>query len=131
MGHKATNCWEHEVNKDNRANNWKKKEEKDERALNVEVLFGCTEICVIEYENGEVLFKIDLWELVPQKLDKILVPSNPHDDNKNNMGNIKMEETKEDGLDGKNRSSRTECFLSKVEKLALPARVDLLQSTNT
>ena len=59
-----------------------------------------------------------------------MVPSNPPDDNKNNMGNVNMEETKEDGLDGEKGSSGTKCCLSKIEKLAVPARVALLQSTN-
>ena len=60
----------------------------------------CTKTCVIRYENGKVLFKIDLWEFLLQKLDKISLPSNPSDDNKNNMGNINLKETKEDDLDG-------------------------------
>ena len=47
------------------------------------------------------------------------------DDSKNNMGNINMEETREDGFDGE-----TECYLSKIEKLAVPARLALLQSSN-
>ena len=56
----------------------------------------------VQYENSEVLFKIDLWELVLQKLEEIPVPSNPPDDNKNGMGNINMEESKKDGMDGGN-----------------------------
>ena len=91
---------------------------------------SCTETSAIEYKNGKVLFKIDLWELLLQKLDKILVPSNPSDDIKKNMGNINMEETKEDALDGENGSSGTKHCLSKIEKLAVPARVVLLQSAN-
>ena len=78
-------------------------------------------------ENNEVLFVIDLWELVLQKLEKILVPSNPPDDNKHSMGNINMEENKKDG---ENCTGRTECCLSKIEKPAVPARVALLQSAN-
>ena len=62
--------------------------------------------------------KIDLWEL--QKLEEISIPSNPPDDNKNVMGNINMEESTKDGEKG---SSRIECCLSKIEKLAIPARV--------
>ena len=47
------------------------------------------------------------------------------------MGNINLEETIEDGLDGKKGSSGMECCLSKIEKLAVSARVALLQSTNS
>ena len=65
-----------------------------------------------------------------QKLDEIPVPSNPTDDNKNDKGNINMEDNKNDGQDGKNSSSGTECCLSKIEELTVPARVALLQSTN-
>ena len=90
----------------------------------------CTETSTIEYENSKVLFKVDLWELMLQKLEEILVPSNPPDGNKNNMGNINMEENKKDGLDGENSRGRTECCLSKIKKLTLPTRVALLQSTN-
>ena len=117
MGHEASNCWEHEANKDERPKNWKKKEEKEVEASNIEILLGCTKTSTVKYENGEVLFENDLWELALQKLDKIPVPSNPPDDNKNNMGNIIMEETKENGLDGEKRSSGTECFLNNIEKL--------------
>ena len=83
-----------------------------------------------QYEADKVLFKIDLWELAFQKLDKIPVPSNPHDDNKNNMDNISKEETKEDGLDGEKSSSGTKCCLNKIEKPAVLARGTLLQSAN-
>ena len=130
MGHKAKNCWEHEANKDRRPKNWKKKEDKEERASNIEVPYGCTKTIMIEYENSKVLFEIELWELVLQKLDEIPVPSNPPDDNKNDMGNINMEENKKDGLDGENSTGGTECCLRNIEKLALPARVALLQSAN-
>ena len=61
-----------------------------------------------KYENSKVLFEIDLWELVLQKLQEIPVPNNPPDDNKNSMGNINMEENKKDGLDGENSTSGTE-----------------------
>ena len=40
VGHKATNCWEHEANIDKRPKNWKKKEEKEVGASNFEVLLG-------------------------------------------------------------------------------------------
>ena len=43
------------------------------------------------------------------------------------MGNINMEENK---MDGEKGSSGTECCLSKIEKLAVPARVALMQSIN-
>ena len=43
-------------------------------------MLGCNKVSVIEYENSKILFEIDLWELVLQKLREILVPSNPHDD---------------------------------------------------
>ena len=46
------------------------------------------------------------------------------------MGNIRFEEYKNDGLDDEKSIGRTECCLSKIEKLAVTARVDLLQSTN-
>ena len=83
MGHKAANCWELKANKDMRPKNWKKKEEKEVGALNIEVLFGCIEGSVIEYKNSEVLFEVDLWEIALQKLEEILVLNNPPDDNKN------------------------------------------------
>ena len=38
VGHKAANCWELKANKNKRPMNWKKKEEKEVRASNVEVL---------------------------------------------------------------------------------------------
>ena len=59
-------------------------------------------------------------------METFTVPSNLPDD-ENGMGNINMEENKMDGGKG---SSRTECCLSKIENLAVPARVALLQSTN-
>ena len=65
-----------------------------------------------------------------QKLDKILVPHNPPDDDKNNMGNIDIEQTKEDGLDGEKDSSGTKCCSNKIEKQVVPVRVALLQSTD-
>ena len=79
---------------------------------------GCTEAITIKYENCRVLVEIDLWEFVLQKDDDIPVPSNTPDENKNNMGIINMEETKKDGMDGENSTGRTECCLSKIEKLA-------------
>ena len=57
-----------------------------------------------------------------------LIPSNPSDNN--NTGNINIKDSIEDGLDCENNSSGTECCLCKIEKLAIPARVALLQSTN-
>ena len=94
--------------------------------MNVEVLLGYTKTSTMEYKTDKVLFKINLWELALQKLDKIPVPSNPPDDNKNNMGNVNIEKNKEDHLDGEKGSIGTECCLSKIEKLAVPARVALL-----
>ena len=88
---------------------------------------GCTKASAIEYKNSKVLFKIDLWELALQKLKEVLVPSNPPDDSKNGTGNINM---KENGKDGKKGLNSTECCLGKIEKLAIPAKVSLLQSTN-
>ena len=82
------------------------------------------------YQNKTVMFEIDPWELALQKLDEIPVPGNPPDDSKNNMGNIKIKEIKEDGLAGEKDSSGTKYCSSKIEKLAVPARVTLLQSTN-
>ena len=64
---KATNCWKHETNKDKRPKNWKKKEKKEVGALKIEVLLGSTKASTIKYENSEVLFKNDLWELVLQR----------------------------------------------------------------
>ena len=81
-------------------------------------------------KTDEVLFEIDMWELALNKLDKIPISSNLPDDSKNNMGNINIGKTKEDGLDGEKGSSGTKCCLSKIEKLAVPARVALLQGTN-
>ena len=91
---------------------------------------GCTKTSAIESETDKVLFKIDPWELALQELDKILVPSNPPGNNKNNMGNINKEEIKKDGLDGEKGSNGTKCYSSKIEKLAVLARVALLQSAN-
>ena len=82
------------------------------------------------YENSDVLFKIDLWELALQKLEEIPVLSNPLDDDENGMGNINMKKNKKDGLDDENSTVGTNCCLSKIEKLAVPTRVALLQSTN-
>ena len=78
----------------------------------------------------EVLFRIDLWELVLQKLEEILVSSNPPNDNKNDMGNMNMEESKKDGLDGENSTGGTKCCLIKIKKLTIPSRVALLQNAN-
>ena len=65
-----------------------------------------------------------------QKHDEIPVPSNPPDDNKNDMRNMNVEENKKDGLDGENSIGRADCCLSNIGKLAVLARVALLQSTN-
>ena len=46
------------------------------------------------------------------------------------MGNINIDKNKEDSLDGEKASSETKCCLSKIEKLAVPARVALLQSAD-
>ena len=127
MGHTAASCWELEDNEDKRPKNGKKKEEKEVGASNIEVLLGCTKTSAIKYEVDKVLFKINLWELTLQKLKEILIPSNPCDDNKNGMGNINVEENKKGVKSG---SSGSECCLSKIEKLAVPARVALLQSAN-
>ena len=62
-------------------------------------------------------------------LKSIYGNSNSPDDNKNNVGNINME-NKEDGLDDENSFTGTECCLSKIEKLVVPARVALLQIAN-
>ena len=83
---------------------------------------GCTKASAIEYENSEVLFRIDLWELMLQKLEKILVPSNAPNDNKNGFGNINM---KENGNNGEKGLNATECCLGKIEKLATPAKMML------
>ena len=53
VGHKATNCWEHGANKDKRLKNWKKKDDKEVGASNIEILLGCTKAGAIEYENGK------------------------------------------------------------------------------
>ena len=62
---------------------------------------GCTETNVIRTETDKVLFKIDVWELMLQKLDEIPIPSNPSNDGESNMGNTHMEEVKKEGLAGK------------------------------
>ena len=127
VGHKAANCWKLEANKDKRLKNWEKKEEKEVGASNIEVLLECTKASTIDYTSSEPLFEIDLCEIALQKLEEIPIPSNPLDDNKNGMGNINMEESKKDDEKG---SSGTECCLSKIEKLVIPAQVALLQSAN-
>ena len=109
MGHKSANCWEHKINEDKRPKNWKKKENSEVGASNIKVPWRCTKTSAIIYETDKVLFKIDPWELALQKLDKIPVPSNPTDDSKNNMGNIIIEENKEDGLGGDKGLSGTKC----------------------
>ena len=100
MEHNAANFWGHEANKDKRRKNWKKKEDKEVRDSNVEVLLGCAKTNTIEYETVKVLFEINLWEFVLQKLYKRLVPNNPPDD---------REEIKEDGLAGEKDSRGTKC----------------------
>ena len=50
--------------------------------------------------------------------------------NKNNIGNFNIEEIKEDGPNGKKGTSGTKCSLRKIEKLAVPAKVALVQSAN-
>ena len=75
----------------------------------------------MEYENSKVHFKINLSQLVLQKLEDMSETSNPYDDNENSMGSINMEKNKKDCLDGENATDRTECCLSKNEKLAVPA----------
>ena len=85
-------CWELEANKDKRPKNWQKKEEKEVGASNIEVLLGCTKASTIKYKNSEVLFKIDLWEFVLQKLEEISIPNNPPEDNEMGTGNSNMEE---------------------------------------
>ena len=105
---------------------WKKTKEKEVGASNIEILLGCTETSAIKYENSKVLFEIEQWELVLQKLEEIPIPSNPPDDNGNGMGNINMEENKKDGLDGENSTGRSECCLSRIKKLTILARVALL-----
>ena len=105
----------------------KKEEEKEVGALNIAVLLGYIEASIIKYKNSIILFAIDLWELALQKLEEIPIPSNPPDATKNGEGNMNMEESKKVGEKG---SSGTECSLSKIEKLAIPSRVTLLQSTN-
>ena len=99
-------------------------------ASNIEVLLGCPKPGAIKYETDNYLFETDLWKLSPEKLDEILVPRNPSNDSKNNMGNTNMEEIKINGLAGKKDSSGTKCCSSKIEKLVLQVRVALLQSTN-
>ena len=123
MGHKVANCWKHEENKDKGPKNWKRKEDKEVGAPNIEVFLGCANMHAIDYETDKVVFKLKMWELELQKLDKIPKPSNPHDDSKHIKGNTNVEEIKEDSLAGEKDSSGTECFLSMIEKLAIPARV--------
>ena len=106
MGHKSAN--------------WKKKEDKEVEATNVEVLLGCTKTSAIEYETDEALFEFDLWELALQKLNEVLVPSNPPDESKHNKGNTNKEKIKEVGLAGEKASSGTKCCLNKIVKLAVP-----------
>ena len=62
---------------------------------------GCTKTSAIKYETDKVLFKIYLWELAGPKLDEISGPNNQPNDSENNMGNINIEDIKEDGLPGK------------------------------
>ena len=83
----------------------------------------------IESETYKVLFKTDLLELVLKKLEEIPVLNNPANDCKNIMGNTNMEEIKKDGLAVEKGSGGTKCCLSKIEKLAVLAKVALLQST--
>ena len=45
-------------------------------------------------------------------------------------GQYQYGRNQEDGLDGENSTGRAECYLSKVKKLAVPARVALLQRMN-
>ena len=52
------------MNKNKRPKNWKKKDNKEVGASNVEVLLGYTKTSATEYETVKVLFKIDLWEFV-------------------------------------------------------------------
>ena len=42
VDHKSVNHWEHEVNKDKRPKNWKKKENAEVGASNIKVLLGST-----------------------------------------------------------------------------------------
>ena len=96
MAHATTsfaNCWEHEVNKDKRPKNWKKKEDMEVGTSNFEVLLGCLETSAIKSETDEVLFKTDPWELALKKLNEILVPNNTPIDNENDISNTNMEET--------------------------------------
>ena len=85
-----------------------KKEVKEVGASNVEVPLGCTKTSTIDYENTKVLFEIDLCELALQKLEEIPVSGNVPEDNKNGKGNINMEESKKNGLDGENSTGGTE-----------------------
>ena len=85
---------------------------------NAEVLLGCTEANAIESETDEVLFETDLWNLVLKKLDGIPIPSNPPDDNGNDIGNNNKKESKKDGLVHKKDSSCTKYCLNKMEKIA-------------
>ena len=58
--HKSANCLEHEVIKDQRPQNWKKKEDMEEEASNVEVLLGCIETSAIKSKTDKVLFETEL-----------------------------------------------------------------------
>ena len=94
-------CWEHEVNKDKRPKNWKKKEDMEVGVSNIKVLLRCTKTSAIKYETDKVLFEIDMCNPALKKLDEISVPSNSHNESKSNMGNTNMEGIKKDGLAGK------------------------------
>ena len=61
-------------------------------------LMGCAEINAIKLK---ILIKIYLWEFVLQKLDEILVPSNPLIECKSNIGNTHTEEIRKESLDSK------------------------------
>ena len=79
---------------------------------------GCTEASGIKYEIGNVLIETDLWGLAFKKLDGIPIPSNPPDDNGNDIGNNNKKESKKDGLVHKKDSSCTKYCLNKMEKIA-------------
>ena len=76
----TNHCWEHEANKNKRPKNWEKKEDAEVGASSIKVLWICTRTSAIIYETDNILFKVNLWELALQKLDKIPVPNNPTDD---------------------------------------------------
>ena len=71
-----------------------------------------------------------MWELALKRFNKILVPSNPTNNSKYDIGNTNEEEIKKDGLAGKNGSSCTKYCLNEMEKLAVLAKVAMLQSIN-